>query len=222
MLGSVLRGTLVALLLLAAARTADACVWMGAGDDEVSICRSWSSPMIFTGRVTGIMTTGGASVTTFAVLESFRGVTTKTIDIIDAGSDCAVEFFRTGESYFVYASIDPKTDRVEAWKTLHTVPLRDARRDIARAEEGPRFDSIRGIVQTHDGKLPGVPITLTGAGKKLHVITDVGGHFRVEGLPYGQYIVHADLPPPFTPYKDQIIVVAEDSCETFAYFYALR
>jgi hypothetical protein len=213
------------LVLVGFYETADACSFLAPPDEEASICRSWRSPAIFTGRVTGIASGGGVTVTTFVVFASFRGVTTKTVDIIEAGSSCDYEGFRMDENYFVYAEPHPVTGRLIATKMTHTGPLRAATADLAYAQlDAPPPPALRGLVQVNDRRarrvLSGVPITIIGPGSTVHTVTDTTGHFRVEGLPDGIYVVHADLPPPYVPTTDQIINVWSGNCELFAYFYA--
>ncbi|HEU4886289.1 MAG TPA: carboxypeptidase-like regulatory domain-containing protein, partial [Thermoanaerobaculia bacterium] len=67
---------------------------------------------------------------------------------------------------------------------------------------------IGGFVAATDGRLPGVSVEVSGAGKTREAITDVDGEYQVTGLQPGIYEVTAMLSGFNTPLRKRVLVMA--------------
>ncbi len=217
------------LALLAWPRDATACVCGGYERNEYGACRDTDrSQLIFSGTVLSIVNTGFLVTTTFQVREAFRGVSTPTVVLFGGFSNC--EFpFEVGESYFVYAAIDPSLGRLGAHRCGGTSLLRDAEQDLAYGHAGREKPVVLGGFvkfyerskpddNRHERGLAAVPITLSSADRTLHVITASDGTFSVAHPSPGVYTVHADMPPPFHPRPDGKAIVRAGDCGGYAAF----
>jgi hypothetical protein len=108
----------VARLIVAAALTigfgvsgAEACVCVATHSGNPACQARWEYTQVFVGRVTSVVPERpdksgylhGAQTTQFAVTESFVGVQSRTLQVIDSGSDRSYRF-EVGKEYLVYAT----------------------------------------------------------------------------------------------------------------------
>ncbi len=224
-----MRIVLAFLAFLAWPRDASACDCGGYDRNEYGACRDTDrSQVIFSGTVLSIVNTGFLVTTTFQVREAFRGVSTPTVVLFGGFSNCEYPF-TVGESYFVYASVDPYLGRLGAHLCGGTGLLRDAPHDLAYGRAAPPkpvvfggfvkfYERSKPDDNRHDKGLAAVPITLSGADRTLHVITGSDGTFSVAHPAPGVYTVHADMPPPFHPRPDLRATVRAGDCGGYAAF----
>lgn len=225
-----MRATLAFLALLAWPRPSSACDCGGYERNDYGACRDTDqSQAIFAGKVLSVRKTGPVAMTEFQVLEAFRGISTPTVVLIGGISSCDYRF-AANESYFVYASVDPTFGRFGAYTCGGTGLLKDADRDLAYARAGgyEKPFILGGTVEFYERlapsdyrnrrRLAAVPMTITGAGRTLHVITGSDGAFAVAHPSPGVYTVHADMPPPFRAQPDGKATVRAGDCGGYVAF----
>ena len=124
------------LLLLLSARTASACTCAV----ERGPCEAFGgASAVFVGTVTGVTTrerTGGDDdwaprVFKFSVAQPYLGAAGAEVEVSTAMHDAACGYaFRRGETYLVYAHLDPKGKRLITSICTRTRPVSDAAEDL--------------------------------------------------------------------------------------------
>lgn len=205
---------LTVLVLLLPGGRAEACSCLPARPP----CETyWKTDAVFTGLVTdsSIITVEETSVKyqqraiRIALDQAYRGVEGTEVEIFTSveGGACGYNF-KKGERYIVYAHRGPTDGKLSTSICSRTKLLSEAKEDLeylhglSSAEPGA---TIYGQVkhQTHEIKngrigdgvpLEGITVIIEGHGKRLAVVTDGEGRFRVVGLRPGSYRVKALLP----------------------------
>src|SRR5215207_6360931 len=129
------RMLVVVLLLLAAARIADACECV-----RMPPCQGyWNADAVFTGIVTSVAAseneTPGRSQTTILVERAFRGVTGQAVLTQRAVDSCSYRF-TVGERYVVYATRNADGTLTTS-ACAGNQPLAEAEEDVEYAERVP-------------------------------------------------------------------------------------
>lgn len=196
----------------------------------------WKTDAVFTGLVTdsSIITVEGTSVkyqqrmTRIALDQVYRGVEGTGVEIFTSveGSECGYDF-KKNERYVIYAHRSPTDGKLSTSLCSRTKLLSEAKEDLeflhglSSAEPGA---TIYGQVrqQTHEIKngrlgdgvpLEGVKVIVEGQGKRLDVVTDSEGRFRIAGLQPGNYKVKALLPENFDLSSSEVDAkVADRGC----------
>jgi hypothetical protein len=128
----------------------------------------WNATAIFVGRVESI--TGGvnARTATLTVLESFRGTSSSSVEVVTSGGDRECSFpFRIGREYVVYAYRSAETGRLTTSRCSRTRDVEDAGADLTYAR------ALR------NGTAPPGRIT----GQVLVFQRDLAGRSSVRGIP---------------------------------------
>ena len=223
-------------VLLASARTAEACTCGGTGGP----CESFGgAAAVFVGTVVGKTDRSKPDergvvawtplVYRFSVLQPFLGVEGAEFEVSTGrgGGDCGYGF-RKGETYLVYAygggdgkppstgictRTQPVSAAAEDLEFLRGLHARGAGVTISITVERLRQRVAAGDSKTAGG-LPGARLTVEGAGESRQVTTDSEGRARLSGLKPGAYKVR--LAPPeglTTTYKEeQEVTVADRGC----------
>ena len=191
------------LFLAVSPSLAEACSCVG---DRPPCQETWTSPIVFAGRVTAIVpvkdgdTRFGPRRVRFAVTEAFRGPDTPEVDIHLDGSSCDPDF-KEGEEYLVYGS----HRRGAGWTASscsRTRPLRDAAEDLAYLrlpDEKKGTSRIIGQVlhqkvdvstsRSEFVPIPGVAVTVIDGDWKVETRTDQEGQYSVPVGSHRQYTV---------------------------------
>ena len=185
-------------------------------------CQRWFATNVFIGTVTAIEDVGdrdpaglvGSRRYGFEVERSFRGTTSKTLDIIGgtqtAGCDAV---FDKGETYIVYAST--YRGQLTSGFCSGNLPLRFAEealdywtrlstsRDSGRVFGKVTFDGRppAPTVATRDRGMPGFRVVVRGDGFSRETRSDADGNYEVLKVPSASYTVAVLPPPPFAPAK---------------------
>jgi len=184
-------------------RFAAACTCMG----KRPVCEAaWDPGAVFAGKVVAIEQNAGGDLfanrrVRFQVVEAFRGVATKEIDVYTGagGGDCGYSFI-VGASYLVYAY--QEAARLTTGICSRTQRLAGAAEDLAYLrnlpENGALGATILGTVYDRDrnisrepgsvqlGGAAGLRIAVNCEGLTFSATTDPDGRFKVEGVPVGQ------------------------------------
>ncbi len=200
----------VVLLLLFSARTINACSCLDPGPP----CQAFgAASAVFTGRVTEITSISGNSkpgrsyqqkLVHFAVSQAHLGISGTSAETVtgSGGGDCGYPF-KVGESYLVYANLNPQDNKLYAGICSRTRPLSEAHEDLdylksrATSETGA---TIYGVVNKFRrsnsegpyeqlGPMVGTRVTVEGSTGRVESITDAKGEFRVTRLAAGSYNV---------------------------------
>ena len=131
---------------------AEACVCVGTYSGNPACQARWEYTEIFVGRVTSVVPaptdaqghSSGGATTRFVVTESFRGVQSRTYELVDSGSSCSYHF-EAGKGYLVYASHG-------------TVIICSPTKTVENAAEDLAY--LRAIPATppHDGRIAGIAL----------------------------------------------------------------
>ena len=210
---------MVAAAFGAIPRPAEACTCVTGS----AVCEDyWKTSAVFLGRVETIarVPTKGATGlpsprrVTFSVLERFRGVTTRTVDVRtgSGGGDCGYPF-KEGIEYLVFASVNESTGELATGICSRTQPAAAADEDLAYARAvasgsapagrvfgevllGARaLSSSQRAVQPQ--AMPNVRVSLERNGLTTEAVSDPQGKFAVDGLNPGTYAVSIDLAPEY-------------------------
>jgi hypothetical protein len=196
---------------LAAPDAADAC---SCAVPKPACEAAWTTAAIFSGRVLTVHSSQpkkGPFIprtrVRFAVVEAFKGVSDKEIEVETGGGggDCGYRF-RQGSEYLVYAHAPGQGGALAVSSCSRTGPLESAANDLAylRAafNSNAPLGRIAGTLVFEDQ--PGsdrrgtpvtrVPVVIERDGVRSTDVTDTGGHFAVEGLDAGRYTISVDLP----------------------------
>jgi hypothetical protein len=179
---------------------------------EAPCAAYWSASEVFVGRVDSVKRTAADDITTFTVLESFRGVTSSTIDVITTrgGRPCSVQL-RIGHEYVVYARRADDTGRPTTSLCSRTRVVEDAAADLtyARAlKQGsgppgrisgrvvlvPRDLSGRSIPAAQPAPDIVVRVSSIANNRAETTVTNQAGDFAFENRGAGSYIVRVDVP----------------------------
>jgi hypothetical protein len=224
-----IRPATVLIVTILVTSDSEACMCQSPGRSLEAACRSFRySSAVFSGRVTSVQWTGGVEITIFAVTEAFRGVTSRTIEVIGGRTESCYFEFKPGESYFVYADADPHTGRLTAELCSGTKLLQDAAADLAYVAGHIRLPlrlavSVWFFLPTSPGEprrasgLDGVPVTIGGPGG-IHTFVTSHGPVVIDHPMPGIYEIHVDVPPPFRAQADVTTVLGEEDCEASVSF----
>jgi hypothetical protein len=189
------------------------------------ICEDfWRTPVVFAGRVDSVTPIGerGSSGpherVRFRVLESFRGTAAGDIDIFNWLNNCHFRF-TPHEEWIIYAF--PGKDGVGLTTSFCTrsALLEAADEDVAyaraaltrSAEKGRIIGQLTYAHQAGDIPVPGIRITLFGAGSpSITVVTDAQGRYKMR-TPAGHYRLAAALPAGMTIHPRALDVELPDS-----------
>jgi len=168
--------------------------------------------VVFVGHVVGVRSAGFASQlgpmrqAHAIVLEAFRGLNDREVDIYTSTSDCGINF-REGRDYLVYAWRDKASGRLEAGACTQTDLVERSTENIENLREltsGKGPARVFGFVTADppDLQLPfrasiplaHVPIVLRSGDQSWKTVTDDHGDYKFGGLPAGQYEIAAEMP----------------------------
>jgi 5-hydroxyisourate hydrolase-like protein (transthyretin family) len=202
-IASVLFGALLAIVIPAGAH-ACAC------ERRSAACEGyWTASAVFVGRVESVARVGNSAsadrVITFRVLDAFKGVSARQVEIRNRTGACAYPF-KQGREYFVYASRSEDGAYLTTTICSRTSPIEDAGTDLGYAKgmpDAPPLGRIQGHVtlterdvagrRVRDEPMRDVAVALEKDGTVLNAATDSGGTFVVDGLSPGTYQVRLAL-----------------------------
>src|SRR5215467_5622602 len=208
---SLLLAALVWVLVPLSAAACD-CGYVGAP------CKAFEkTPTVFVGRVVKISTIDLKTASgddykdrlvSFEVERSYRGLTTKTAEVLSGwNSDCGYRF-QEGVRYLVYAYPHSPTAKLTTSICTRTRPLSEASVDLEYLDkkDDPSYGAgIEGMINQLDskgqsvGSLEGIRVLVEGAAGRQTIITQRDGRFRLWGLLPGRYRVTPLLPKSFWP-----------------------
>lgn len=161
---------------------------------------------VFAGLVTSVspenndyktIAKNGKRKVTFTLINAYRGVSGKEIEIQSTISSCEYQF-RKGEKYFVYASLDTSDNSLGTSGCSRTTRLSSATEDLAfiNSLSGGRAGRlISGIVsESTYTPVKNVKVLATGNGKQYQAETDDKGRFNIFVGKSGKYVVRVVLP----------------------------
>src|ERR1044071_2981527 len=214
------------LLVLLASGRAQACSCAGPGQP----CQAFgSSAAVFVGTVTGVRTReakAGAKgeiywtprLFKFTVVQAYSGVAGTEVEVATGrgGGDCGY-YFRTGETYLVYAYGGGEGKPLATSICSRTRPVAEAGEDLeflrGLGARGPgvsidvKVERTRQAVKSGGtqslGGLAGARLTVEGADESREVKTDSGGRARLTGLKPGTYKVRLTPPEGLTTHKEE-------------------
>ena len=224
------------LLVLLASGRAQACSCAGPGQS----CQAFgSSAAVFVGTVTGVRTREAKAdakgeidwtprLFKFTVVQAYSGVAGTEVEVATGrgGGDCGY-YFRTGETYLVYAYGGGEGKPLATSICSRTRPVAEAGEDLeflrGLGARGPgvsidvKVERTRQAVKSGGtqslGGLAGARLTVEGADESREVKTDSGGRARLTGLKPGTYKVRLTPPEGLTTYKEeQELTVADRGC----------
>ena len=179
----------------------------------------WNASVVFVGGVTGSSTVTLAEGTSqrlvhFRLNQAYKGIEGTEVQVITGlgGGDCGYGF-RLGEKYLVYAFRN-QDNKLHTSICTRTRPLSEAEEDldyIRGISLAPRGSLIFGEVgrldrNSPDGRLKpveGATIVIEGQSKRVEVITDSKGQYRVSALPPGAYKVKLNPPEGLSIYNPE-------------------
>ncbi|HEX8637455.1 MAG TPA: hypothetical protein VF692_05285 [Pyrinomonadaceae bacterium] len=217
----------------------EACSCMSAGPP----CESfWNTDVVFSGRVTEIGAAPERPVfksgdkylaafpmraVRFAVDESFRGTTEKSVEIQTGmgGGDCGFRF-EIGQSYLVYAYRNKETGTLGTGICTRTQVLSQATEDLeyfrglkdAKAGGTVYGKVTKYLVRRYDDykpnpPLPNILLTFTGNGNKHEATTDEKGEYRLSNLAAGEYALQLKVPEGMWGFeKEEKIKIPDKGC----------
>jgi protocatechuate 3,4-dioxygenase beta subunit len=170
----------------------------------------WADAAVFVGRVESVTREAGTRRVRLAVVESFRGVSASTVDVLTgpAGQRCSLPF-KPGREYLVYASHSAPAGDLTATACSRTRGIEDAGADLAYAraikDGAPVPGRITGQVllgrRDIDGRalrmaepIANVNVRLTKDDGADVVTTNQAGDFAIEARSAGNYTVRVDVP----------------------------
>lgn len=195
--------SLSALTLLSFAGQVSACTCYEHG---VPPCAAYGrADAVFVGVVVDIKTPpedtasfSDRAIVRFTIEEAYKGVKGSEVEIATLwGTSCDYRFVK-GERYLVYAHRDKASGRLENQPCDRTTHFSHADEDLSYIRglsKGAREQFILGkVVEQRYIPLPGIKITVEGAGKKYTAVTDDEGNFEVSLARAGIYKVRAVTP----------------------------
>jgi Carboxypeptidase regulatory-like domain len=142
------------------------------------------------------------------VLEPFRGIEHREVDLVTSMSDCGVKFERNKE-YLIYAWRDKESGRLETGACSQTAVAERSQENIQNLREiatgkGPARVFGFATAAPSDLQLPfrasmplaGVAVTLRSGDQSWRVLTDEKGNYEIRSLPAGDYQMFANLAGP--------------------------
>jgi hypothetical protein len=169
------------------------------------ICaRYWRSDAVFVGEVRDIKPLKNVwddpysyVLVTFAVQESFRGVSGPRIGIATATTMCDT-VFKKGKRYLVYASRDNQTGQLFTGMCTGSrlaYDMDEYFQELRQLKQQQAGESISGrIVINRSMGLPALDIEITSKDKTFKTLTDKYGHFSVSLPGPGSFKVRVLLP----------------------------
>jgi len=173
-----------------------------------------TTPTVFVGEATKIASidlrtdSGGDykdRLVSFDVERSYRGLTTKTAEVLSGwNSDCGYRF-QEGVRYIVYAYPHRPIGKLTTSICTRTRPLSEASEDLEyldKKDDPSHGAGIEGMIELDTrgqpvGPLEGIPVVVEGRGRRQAVVTQKDGRFQLWGLLLGRYRVTPDLPKSF-------------------------
>jgi len=156
----------------------------------------------------------------FEVERSYRGLTTKTAEVLSGrNSDCGYRF-QEGVRYLVYAYAHSPTAKLTTSICTRTRPLSEASEDLEyleRKDDPSQGAGIEGMIEEVDskgqsvGSLEGIRVLVEGHAGRQTAATQKDGRFRLWGLLPGRYRVTPLLPKSFWPVS-QTVSLKRNSC----------
>jgi hypothetical protein len=128
----------------------------------------WTAAAVFVGRVDGVTRTPGGRTVAFSVRQSFRGVSSSTVDVTigPAGQRCSLSL-RSGQEYLVYAQRSEGTGGLTTSVCAGTREVSDAATDLSYVRSIQLANRAAAVESAPAGHIGGqvllVPRTLTGA-----------------------------------------------------------
>ena len=170
----------------------------------------WTDAAVFVGRVESVTREPGARRVRLSVIESFRGVSASTVDVLTApaGQRCSLPF-KAGREYLVYASRSAATGSLTATACSRTRGVEDAGADLAYARALKDGTAAPGRVtgQVLAGRrdlngrsigaaapMANVTVRLAKDASADRTTTNPAGDFLFEGRGAGSYTVNVDVP----------------------------
>lgn len=168
------------------------------------ICtRYWRSDAVFVGEVRDIKPlknrwdeTYTYLLVTFAVQESFRGVSGPRVGVATATTMCDT-VFKKGKRYLVYASRDNQTDQLFTGMCTGTTLVYDMDKDfqeLHQLKQRQAPESISGHIVTNRVGIPGIKIEVTSSDKTFQTLTTKYGEFSLSLPGPGSYKVRILVP----------------------------
>ena len=181
-------------------------------------CKAFDkTPTVFVGRVVKISTIDLKTASgddykdrlvSFEVERTYRGLTSKTAEVLSEwNSDCAYRF-QEGLRYLVYAYPHGSTGKLTTSICTRTRPISEASEDLEylnKKDDPSHGAGIEGMVEELDSKSQavgspqGIRVLVEGAAGRQTIITQKDGRFRLWGLLPGRYRVTPSLPKSFWP-----------------------
>jgi len=193
-------------------------------------CKAFANtPTVFVGRVTRIvpidlkMATGidyKDRLVSFDVERSYRGLTTKTAEVLSGwNSDCGYRF-QEGVRYLVYAYPHSSTGRLTTSICTRTGLLSEASEDLEyldKKDDPAHGAGIEGMIEELDSKsqavgpLKGISVLVEGSAGRQTIASWTNGRFQLSGLLPGTYRVTPILPKSFWPVS-QTVRLKRNAC----------
>jgi len=231
---SLLLAALVWVLVPPSAAACD-CAYAGAP------CKAFEkTPTVFVGRVVKISTIDLKTASgddykdrlvSFEVERSYRGLTTKTVEVLsDWNSDCGYRF-QEGLRYLVYAYPHSPTAKLTTSTCTRTRPLSEASEDLEylnKKDDPSQGAGIEGMIEEEldskgqsVGSLEGIRVLVDGPAGRQTAVTQKDGRFRLWGLLPGRYRVTPLLPKSFWPVS-QSVTLKRNSCTELGFLATAR
>src|SRR5215470_7448236 len=193
-------------------------------------CKAFEkTPTVFVGRVVKISTIDLKTASgddykdrlvSFEVERNYRGLTTKTAEVLSGwNSDCGYRF-QEGVRYLVYAYPHSPTAKLTTSICTRTRPLLEASEDLEyleKKDDPSQGAGIEGMIEELDskgqsvGSLEGIRVLVEGHADRQTAVTQKDGRFRMWGLSPGRYRVTPLLPKSFWPVS-QSVTLKRNSC----------
>lgn len=167
----------------------------------------WEADAVFAGLVTNVSPNdeehkagnySGERKVTFSLINAYRGVHGKEVEIQSTMSSCEYEFEK-GKRYFVYAYRNASNNKLGTYACSRTTRLSNATEDMAfiSSLSGSATGSLILGVISEDNYTPVKKVRVIARGNKnwYETSTDDNGRFRIAVPNSGKYTVHIVLPP---------------------------
>lgn len=170
------------------------------------ICaRFWRSDAVFVGRVVDIQPLKKVPddvytyvVASFAMKESFRGVSGRRIGVAVATNTLCDPKFEKGKSYLVYATLHEATKQFFTGMCTGTGEVDgtdDSVKRLRKLRQREVPESISGrIVSNGDIGVPGITVEIIGKDKTLKLTTGEYGEFSISPSGAGSFTVRVSVP----------------------------
>jgi SdrD B-like domain len=191
----------------------------------------WEANVVFAGTVTQITASENKDtfhrrLIRFSVTDPFRGLTGSEAEVLTGSGDADCGYgFQLGGDYLVYAHLNKEDNKLYTSICSRTRPLSSAADDLkfirglTKAEPGALISGW--VKQLHrkashdDGPKPisNVKVMIVGPAKRVELLTDSEGQYKISGLTAGKYKVEVKPPNGLSIYKnDQNIEVFDRGC----------